>query len=87
MTEQNVYGGKVFGNISCGTALPYSYTVDKSQFPLFAHRPDLIGNRAWYWLRDVVSVAYFAYVYSNGDANYTGASYAGGVRPAFSIKS
>ena len=27
MTEQNVYGGKVFGNISCGTALPYSYTV------------------------------------------------------------
>ena len=87
MTEQNVYGGKVFGNISCGTALPYSYTVDKSQFPLFAHRPDLIGNRAWYWLRDVVSAAYFALVSGYGDAAYGNASYAGGVRPAFSIKS
>lgn len=87
MTEQNVYGGKVFGNISCGTALPYSYTVDKSQFPLFAHRPDLIGNRAWYWLRDVVSAAHFADVYSDGVANYVYASYAYGVRPAFSIKS
>ena len=87
MTEQNVYGGKVFGNISCGTAFPYSYTVDKSQFPLFAHRPDLIGNRAWYWLRDVVSAAYFALVYSDGRADCYFASDAGGVRPAFSIKS
>ena len=87
MTEQNVYGGKVFGNISCGTALPYSYTVDKSQFPLFAHRPDLIGNRAWYWLRDVVSAALFAYVSSGGNANCFSASSARGVRPAFSIKS
>ena len=87
MTEQNVYGGKVFGNISCGTALPYSYTVDKSQFPLFAHRPDLIGNRAWYWLRDVVSAAYFAYVDGYGFAGYADASYASGVCPAFSIKS
>lgn len=87
MTEQNVYGGKVFGNISCGTALPYSYTVDKSQFPLFAHRPDLIGNRAWYWLRDVVSAAAFAYVFSDGNADCNAASTARGVRPAFSIKS
>ena len=87
MTEQNVYGGKVFGNISCGTAFPYSYTVDKSQFPLFAHRPDLIGNRAWYWLRDVVSAARFARVVSDGNATCSYASYAYGVRPAFSIKS
>ena len=87
MTEQNVYGGKVFGNISCGTALPYSYTVDKSQFPLFAHRPDLIGNRAWYWLRDVVSAAYFAIVDGAGSAYCFDASTASGVRPAFSIKS
>ena len=82
-----MYGGKVFGNISCGTALPYSYTVDKSQFPLFAHRPDLIGNRAWYWLRDVVSAARFAAFDSSGGAVYNAASNAGGVRPAFSIKS
>lgn len=85
MTEQNVYGGKVFGNCQNGTALPNSYTVDKSQYPLFAFRPDMISNRAWFWLRDVVSAAYFAGVTGNGSADANGASGAGGVRPAFSI--
>lgn len=87
MTEQNVYGGKVFGNCQNGTALPNSYTIDKSQYPLFAFRPDLISNRQWFWLRDVVSVAFFAYVNGSGTADCTGASDATGVRPAFSIKS
>ena len=85
MTEQNVYGGKIFSNVSCGTALPNSYTVDKSQYPLFAFRPDMISNRAWFWLRDVVSAAYFAGVGGDGHAACGAASYAGGVRPAFSI--
>ena len=87
MTEQNVYGCKVFGNCQNGTALPASYTVDKSQYPLFAFRPDLISNRQWFWLRDVVSAACFARVYVSGDADCSYASYASGVRPAFSIKS
>lgn len=85
MTEQNVYGGKVFGNCQNGSALPNSYTVDKSQYPLFAFRPDMISNRQWFWLRDVVSAAYFAVVTGAGDAGCRGASGAGGVRPAFSI--
>lgn len=85
MTEQNVYGGKIFGNQLNGTALPNSYTVDKSQYPLFAFRPDMISNRQWYWLRDVVSASYFANVTSHGSADYAGASSAAGVRPAFSI--
>lgn len=85
MTEQNVYGGKIFSNIQNGTALANSYTVDKSQYPLFAFRPDMISNRAWFWLRDVVSAAYFAGVGNSGLASYTYASLAGGVRPAFSI--
>ena len=87
MTEQNVYGGKVFGTACDGTNVPYLYTVDKSQYPLFAHRPDLISNRQTYWLRDVVSAADFAYVYAFGNAYCNYASGAGGVRPAFSIKS
>lgn len=87
MTEQNVYGGKVFGNQLNGTALPNSYTVDKSQYPLFAFRPDMISNRAWFWLRDVVSASYFANVAGDGRAVYSSASTAPGVRPAFSIKS
>lgn len=87
MTEQNVYGGKVFGNCQNGTALPNSYTIDKSQYPLFAFRPDLISNRQWFWLRDVVSAASFAIAGTDGNALYADASPALGVRPAFSIKS
>ena len=87
MTEQNVYGGKVFGAGNDGSTVPGLHTVDKSQFPLFTFRPDMISNRQWFWLRDVVSAAYFAYVNGNGDAVSNGASNAAGVRPAFSIKS
>lgn len=85
MTEQNVYGGKIFSNIQNGTALANSYTVDKSQYPLFAFRPDMISNRQWFWLRDVVSASHFAGVTNSGDANDNNASGAAGVRPAFSI--
>ena len=85
MTEQNVYGGKVFGNQLNGTALPNSYTVDKSQYPLFTFRPDMQSNRQWFWLRDVVSASGFANVNYDGYAVCANASYALGVRPAFSI--
>lgn len=85
MTEQNCYGGKVFGAGNDGSTVPSLYTVDKSQFPLFAFRPDMISNRNWFWLRDVVSAALFAVVLSGGVANCNPASYASGVRPAFSI--
>lgn len=87
MTEQNVYGGKIFGAGNDGSSVPALYTVDKSQYPLFAFRPDLISNRQTFWLRDVVSAANFAYVSTGGFAYYTGASTVIGVRPAFSIKS
>ena len=87
MTEQNVYGGKIFGAGNDGSSVPALYTVDKSQYPLFAFRPDLISNRQTFWLRDVVSAAYFAYVDGNGNADYHYASNVRGVRPAFSIKS
>ena len=87
MTEQNVYGCKVFGAGNDGSTVPALYTVDKSQYPLFAFRPDLISNRQWFWLRDVVSAALFAHVNGDGFAHCNGASTAAGVRPAFSIKS
>lgn len=87
MTEQNVYGGKVFGAGNDGSTVPELRTVDKSQYPLFAFRPDLISNRTAFWLRDVVSAAAFAFVNPIGITYYNFASYSGGVRPAFSIKS
>lgn len=87
MTEQNVYGGKIFGAGNDGSSVPALYTVDKSQYPLFAFRPDLIFNRQTFWLRDVVSAAYFACVDYHGRASCGNASIVLGVRPAFSIKS
>lgn len=87
MTEQNVYGGKIFGAGNDGSTIPYLYTIDKSQFPLFAHDPSMISNRQWFWLRDVVSAALFSYVNYRGFADYSNASDGLGVRPAFSIKS
>ena len=85
MTEQNVYGGKVMSPMGNGATVVANYTVDKSQYPLFVHDPHMISNRQNFWLRDVVSAAYFAYVADAGLAAYYGASVATGVRPAFSI--
>lgn len=90
MTERNVYGNSVFAPATDGTKDPWiamhNYSVDKSQFPLFALRPDMQSTRRnWCWLRDVISAAYFAYVGNDGNANCDAASYAGGVRPAFCI--
>lgn len=85
MTEQNVYGGATFGNSLNGTALAAKYTIDKSQYPLFALNPYMISNRQWFWLRDVVSAALFAHVSGTGTCDDNGASADYGVRPAFSI--
>lgn len=85
MCEEMVYGGGIFRPTSDGTTVPSNYRVEKSQLPLFAHRPDLISNRVTYWLRDVVTAAYFARVDAGGNASCNGASNSFGVRPAFCI--
>ena len=86
MNEQNVYGTKIFWNEINGTALPNSYTIDKSQYPLFSFRPDIISNSLQrYWLRDVASSSLFTMVNSNGNATAGDASGSIGVRPSFSI--
>lgn len=85
MSEQNVYGGKIFGVGDDGSTVASLYTVDKSQYPLFAFRPDIVSNRQTFWLRDVVSAADFAVVAYGGNSDYNGASNLFGVRPAFSI--
>lgn len=85
MTEQNVYGGKIFSVGNDGSTVPYLSTVDNSQFPLFAHDPSIISNRQWFWLRDVASAALFAAVDTYGSASAIKAANIGSVRPAFSI--
>ena len=85
MNEPMVYGSYIHAPANDGVTIPYRYTESKSQLALFRHRPDLISSRQWYWLRDVVNSAYFAYVSDSGCAGHVGASNVGGVRPAFLI--
>lgn len=84
MNENMVYGGRQFSPMPDGSD-PWNtcrnYTIDKGQIPLFQHAPWLICNRAWYWLRDVVSAATFADVDSDGFCACASASNTGGVRP------
>lgn len=85
MCEHMVYGNGVFSPVSDGSTIPNNYRVEKSQLPLFQHEPSRICNRASWWLRDVISASFFAYVNSAGAAHYTYASASCGVRPAFCI--
>ena len=86
MAEQNLYGGKIFGAGNNGSTVPRLHTMEKSQYPLFAFRPDLISNRNEFWLMDVASATFFAVVSPSGIALVNNASVVLGVRPTFSIK-
>lgn len=85
MCEHMVYGSGIFSPVSDGSNVPNNYRVEKGQLPLFALEPSRICNRATWWLRDVITAATFAYVNTNGLANYSDASNSFGVRPAFCI--
>lgn len=91
MNEFMVFGSPFFHNIMNGTNVPNNYELDNSQLSLFKldHSKiiarDDAGNRAWYWLRDVVSASNFASVNYGGPADCGLASNSGGVRPAFVI--
>lgn len=89
MNENMVYGGRQFSPMPNGATDPWNtcrnYTIDKSQLPLFHLAPWLICNRQWYWLRDVVSAAGFAYVHSAGYAYCANAGNASGVRPVVGL--
>lgn len=87
MTQQMVYGNMPFNpGTALGQTIPALYTIGKSQLPLFALEPSRICNRASWWVRDVVSATYFAFVSADGDCYYGGASGSLGVRSAFAIK-
>lgn len=85
MCEQMVYGSGIFSPVSDGSNVPTNYRVEKSQLPLFQHEPSRIGNRNDWWLRDVITASYFAFVGYDGNAHCYSASYSLGVRPAFCI--
>lgn len=83
--EIMMYGCHVYAAMNNGTVIPTNYTIGKTQLALFTVVPKLISNRATFWLRDVVSSAYFARVGNDGNPSYYYASYSLGVRPVFAI--
>lgn len=84
--EPMMYGHPHFSPTSDGSTVPSIYTISKTQLALFMVCPRFIVNRSYnLWLRDVVSSAYFAFVYGYGDASYYGASSSSGVRPVFPV--
>lgn len=83
--EIMMYGCHVYAAMNNGTVIPTNYTIGKTQLALFTVVPKLISNRATFWLRDVVSSAYFAAVLSVGYPGYGNASHSLGVRPVFAI--
>ena len=85
MCEHMVYGSGIFSPVSDGSNVPNNYRVEKGQLPLFALEPSRICNRATWWLRDVITAAFFANVNVGGNAGFGSASYSFGVRPAFCI--
>ena len=86
MDERMVYGSCIFDSGSPdGTKVPNRHSTGNAQLSGFQHRHDLVSNHQWYWLRNVVSAACFAYVFNNGRAGCNYASNVGGVRPAFLI--
>lgn len=84
--EIMMYGSLVFTPAGDGSFVPNRYTIDKTQLALMKMYPRFINpGRYWYWLRDVVSSAYFALVGSGGNTGYYVASTSGGVRPVFGL--
>lgn len=83
--EIMMYGSLVFTPAGDGTVVVNRYTIGKTQLALFTVVPNMISNRATFWLRDIVSSADFADVYYVGTASYANASNSLGVRPVFAI--
>ena len=76
MCERMVYGMPAFSSSG------WDAGVATRQFSAFRLSERLINyNRQWWWLRDVVSSAYFAFVSGLGGALARGASLVYGVRP------
>lgn len=84
--EPMMYGHPHFSPTSDGSTVPSIYTISKTQLALFMVCPRFIVNRSYnQWLRDVVSSATFADVFSSGYADCYAASGSYGVRPVFPV--
>lgn len=84
-SEIMMYGHIHFGVTGDGSNIPNIYTPSKTQLALPMVCPKFICFRETYWLRDVVSSAFFALVIDRGYPNCFYASDSCGVRPVFAV--
>lgn len=82
MNEVQAYGSVAWG---AHDGNGYNVASGDGQFPLFMFDRTKLHNREDYWLRDVASATAFSIVSTYGIAADSGASFSGGVRPAFCI--
>lgn len=85
MTEVMVYGTHHCSVMNAASVFSIKYTTARQQFALFALDPYDAFRRQNFWLRDVVSSAFFAYTVSSGVAHCGNAAGTRGVRPYFCI--
>ncbi len=83
--EIMMYGSHVFTPAADGQFITNRDTIGNSQLALMQQVPRFIKTGEPYWLRDVVSAAYFARVGRTGGTTYDYASSFYGVRPVFPI--
>ena len=78
-----MYGATIWGNYTDGGS-GYNVGTAHPILPLALLKPQHVINSANFWLRDVVSASWFAFVANDGHAGYLGAATAWvGVRPFF----
>lgn len=86
MNEANVYGYHPFAEMYRTTQWGTDkYSIDNSQYPVFAFDKTMIHTRQDYWLRNVADSGAFCLVLGDGCCYAHGASNSLGVRPAFNI--
>lgn len=86
MDEVNVYGCYVFTEMYRTTQWGSDkYSIDNSQYPVFAFDKTMIHTRQDYWLRNVANSSSFCRVDYYGLCGTSDASDSFGVRPAFNI--
>lgn len=83
--EIMIYGSLVYTPAGDGSVVVNRHTISKTQLALFSVVPKFANIKTSYWLRDVVSAAYFARVANDGRAAYAGTPNSLGVRPVFPI--
>lgn len=84
-TEREIFGRNIYGEEETNTVEQFEPMKKRRNRMAF---DGLNGETQAYWLQNkrVRSATFFCYVYSNGFATYSNASYSFGVRPLYRIR-